>query len=152
MRRSLCWLLLYSWLLIPLAQAAEGKIIKVLPHLLDAQGRTTLSPSLYERDAYQAHLRKHPELCSALRFDIQWKQRGSSPDKLKLKLELRTSKGTPAAPLTIESAVQSDGWFSTSTGLVVAGEQYKTMGDVIAWRVTLWDGEQLASEQKSFLW
>lgn len=141
-----------GWLLVSVAQAAEGKIIKVLPHLLDAQGRNTLSPSLYERDAYQAYLRKHPELCSALRFDVQWKRRDSHPDNLKLKLELRTSKGTPAAPLTIESPVKAKGWFSTSTGLVVDGESFKTMGDVIAWRVTLWDGDRQVAEQKSFLW
>lgn len=152
MRRSLGWILLCSGLLISVAQAAEGKLIKVLPHLLDAQGRNTLSPSLYERDAYQAYLRKHPELCTALRFDVQWRQRDSSPDKLKLKLELRTSKTSPAAPLTIESPVKSDGWFSTSTGLLVDGEKFKTMGDVIAWRVTLWDGDQQVSEHKSFLW
>ena len=52
------------------SQAAEGKIIKVLPHLLDKKGRHTLSPSLYERDAYQAKLRTHPEDISALRFDV----------------------------------------------------------------------------------
>ena len=55
------------------ATAAEGRIVKVLPHYLDAKGRHTLAPSLYERDAYQAHLRKNPDLCKALRFDIHWK-------------------------------------------------------------------------------
>src|SRR6266567_3807500 len=54
-------------------EAASGRIIKVLPHLLDRGGRHTLSPSLYERDAYQAFLRKNPGQCSGLRFDIQWK-------------------------------------------------------------------------------
>ena len=37
--------------------ARPGKISKVLPHWLDLQGRHTLSPSLLERDAYQAKLR-----------------------------------------------------------------------------------------------
>ena len=36
------------------ACTAASKISKVLPHLLDKQGRHTLSPSLLERDAYQA--------------------------------------------------------------------------------------------------
>jgi hypothetical protein len=34
-----------------LLPAAEGRVIKVLPHLFDSQGRHSLSPSLYERDA-----------------------------------------------------------------------------------------------------
>ncbi len=59
-----------------LAHAASGKVLKVLPHFLDLQGRHALSPSLFERDAYQAHLRKNPAEVSALRFDVEWSGRG----------------------------------------------------------------------------
>ena len=53
------------------ALAASGKIIKVLPFFLDLKGRHSLHPSLYERDAYQAYLRQHPELRSGLQIDVQ---------------------------------------------------------------------------------
>ena len=39
------------------AEAATGRVLKVLPFYLDAQGRDALSPSLFDRDAYQAQLR-----------------------------------------------------------------------------------------------
>ena len=32
-----------------------------------------MSPSLYERDAYQARLRAHPEHRYGMRFDVQWR-------------------------------------------------------------------------------
>src|SRR5215468_71000 len=68
---------------------ATGSVIKVLPHFLDLQGRHTLSPSLYERDAYQAKLREHPAERSGIRYDVEWKTKGGSFDQLKLQLELR---------------------------------------------------------------
>ena len=68
------------------AVAATGRVIKVLPHFLDLKGRHSLSPSLYDRDAYQAQLRQHPEQRSALRFDVHWKAK-SVNGKLKLPAE-----------------------------------------------------------------
>jgi len=53
------------------ASAATGKILKVLPQFLDTKGRNSLSPSLYERDAYQVVLREHPERRSAMRFYVE---------------------------------------------------------------------------------
>ena len=38
-----------------------ARVIKVLHHLIDAKGRNALAPSLFERDAYQIHLRENPE-------------------------------------------------------------------------------------------
>src|SRR5262245_61570881 len=78
---------------LPSAQAALGRINKVLPHYLDQEGRHTLAPSLFERDAYQARLRQNPSLRSAIRFDVNWKAVGAPHSNLKLRLELRSSKG-----------------------------------------------------------
>ena len=100
-------------------EAATGRIIKVLPHLLDRDGRHTLSPSLYERDAYQAFLRKNPEQCSGLRFDVHWKAKRVAGTRLLLRVD---------------------------------GDSYRKVGEVIAWRATLWEGDRLVAEQKSFLW
>jgi len=134
------------------ASAATGKVVKVLPHFLDLKGRHSLSPSLYDRDAYQAQLRGNPEQRSGLRFDVQWKAQDVR-DKLKLKVELRgTAKGDFPGSTTLESEIPPGRKTSRWTALTLAGEDYKKFGEVTAWRVTLWDGEQLVGEQKSFLW
>ena len=74
MRRSLAGLLLASIVAVNApAVAASGSLLKVLPEFLDLKGRTALSPSLYERDAYQMTLRMHPERRSGIRFYLEWK-------------------------------------------------------------------------------
>src|SRR2546426_12798914 len=70
-------------------QAATGRVVKVLPHFLDLQGRHTIHPSLYERDAYQALLRQHPEKRAGVRFDVEWRTRGPIWETLVLSEELR---------------------------------------------------------------
>jgi hypothetical protein len=132
--------------------AATGKVVKVLPHLLDLKGRQSLSPSLYDRDAYQARLRQTPELCSGMQFDILWRGRSATREQATLRLELRgTAKGDVPTQKTIETVVTI-----TGTGhwerVRLDGDAYKQFGEVTAWRVTLWNGDQLLGEQKSFLW
>jgi hypothetical protein len=132
------------------AEAASAKIIKVLPHLLDRNGRHSLSPSLYERDAYQALLRKKPDLCSGLRFDIQWKAKPLAGIPLQLRVEIRGSK--EAKPVVLEQSVRRDHSYSRWNSLRLDGDAYRKLGEVIAWRATLWDGDRLVAEQDSFLW
>jgi len=132
--------------------AATGRVLKVLPHFLDLKGRHSLSPSLFDRDAYQAKLRQNPDQCSALRFDILWRARSAKNPKLKLRAELRgTAQGQLPRETTLEGEVEprnSSKW----SALKLESQAYKDFGEVTAWRVTLWDGEQLVGEQKSFLW
>ncbi len=153
MHLSFAW---RSWVVLILASlsvaAAPAKIIKVLPHWLDQEGRHTLSPSLYERDAYQAWLRKKAEECSALRFDIQWKALSSPASAFRLRLELRTSQGDTGERVVLEQAVKRRGWFNTWSSMILAGDDFKKAGAIIAWRATLWDGGRQIAEQKSFLW
>lgn len=153
MRRFLLMSLLGSLLLAGnSAPAAIGRVIKVLPHYLDAEGRHTLSPSLFDRDAYQAKLRQHPELRSGLRFDINWRARAVQPPQLKLKVELRgLAKGKLPQLKTLEQSVKA-GASSRWDQITLAGEDYRSFGEVTAWRVTLWDGDELLGEEKSFLW
>ncbi len=130
--------------------AGEGKVLKVLPHFLDREGRHTRSPSLYERDAYQAHLRKHPEEIAALRFDVNWSA-GGKPASLRLRVEARGGKAA-AQPKVVETTVKP-GWTGSAwSALALDKDAYQQLGGVTAWRVTLWDGEQMLAEQKSFLW
>jgi len=134
------------------AVAATGRVAKVLPHFLDLKGRHTLSPSLYDRDAYQAQLRQHPEQRSGIRYDVLWRAPKSAAGKLTLRAELRgIAQGDLPRQTTVEQQVQP-GARSRWTSLTLTGEDYKKFGQVTAWRVTLWDGEQLLGEQRSFLW
>lgn len=133
------------------AQAATGKIVKVLPHFLDKQGRHTLHPSLFERDEYQSQLRRTPELRSTMRFDIQWKAKNPT-GPLRLRVEAR-GKQTPAPkPLVLERELPKASRFSKWTPIPISPAEFAQLGEVVAWRVSLWDGEQLVAEQKSFLW
>jgi hypothetical protein len=154
MRRSLIWLWLAGCLVVALtAQAGTGRVIKVLPHFLDRKGQESLSPSLYERDAYQARLRLHPEQRSGIRYDVQWKAKGPVKEPLKLRVELRgLSAEGKAKRLTLEQPVELPRWWGAWTRVTLSGQQYKDFGDVTSWRVTLWEGNDLLGEQKSFLW
>ena len=133
MRRSWLWFLLIYWFAAAWsAEAATGRVIKVLPHFLDYRGRHALSPSLYERDGYQAFLRKNPTNIFGLRFDVQWRTKGSVWGAVRLKVELKgIAQGNLPKQLELERS---------------------ELGEVTAWRVTLWEGGQLLGEQKSFLW
>jgi hypothetical protein len=52
----------------------------------------------------------------------------------------------------LEQEVKLRGWFSHWASLPLTGDEYKKIGEVTAWRATLWDGDQMIGEQKSFLW
>lgn len=153
MRRVFQLVVPFILLLTPVvSQAASGRVVKVLPHFLDLEGRHSVSPSLYDRDAYQAELRAHPEKRSGIRFDILWRARGEPKQKAKLRVELRGSaKGNVPSEKTMETEVTMTG-ISHWAAVKLDGEEYKKFGEVTAWRVTLWDGDQLLGEQKSFLW
>ncbi len=153
MRRSFIILALCSLAVALTASAATGHVIKVLPEFLDLKGRNALTPSLYERDAYQAQLRQHPELRSALRFYIQWKAKGDPSEELTLRVEMRgTAQGNLPKQFTMETAIKPGGWFGHWSELTVQGDNYKNLGEVTAWRVTVWQDNRMLDEQKSFLW
>jgi hypothetical protein len=128
----------------------SAKIAKVLPHYLDQKGRHTVSPSLYERDAYQAQLRKNPDERSGLRFDIHWRAQGVK--EVKLRVELSGSAEKQPTKAVVDKTETARGWFGKWSGLALTDAEYKKFGELVAWRVTLWDGEKLLAEQKSFLW
>jgi len=132
--------------------AATGRVVKVLPFFLDLKGQAALSPSLYDRDAYQAYLRRHADQCSAIRFDVLWKASDVGSAQLKLRVELRgiDKDGMPRRA-TLEQAVAPH-FFRHWNSLTLGGADYKDFGELVAWRVTLWSGDQQLGEQKSFLW
>jgi hypothetical protein len=132
--------------------AASGRIVKVLPMLLDRAGRDALSPSLFERDAYQAFLRQHTNNIAAIRIDVLWKASHAGSEPLKLRAELRgVGEGGMPRQTTLETNVTPK-FFRSWTPLKLAGKDLKYFGELVAWRVTLWDGDRMIGEQKSFLW
>ena len=132
------------------AGSGSSKVIKVLPTFLDHLGRIAHAPSLYARDAYQAHLRETPALRAGLQFDVQWRARGAGP--VKLRLELRGAAGSKTTSATLEETVTHRGWFANWSKLQLTGEAWKQFGELSAWRASLWSGDKLLAEQKSFLW
>lgn len=129
---------------------AEGKVIKVLPHFVDFQGRHTLSPSLYERDAYQELLRNHPEKRAGLQFEVLWKVSGRVSGPLRLKMELR---GGNSSSLEIVEMDVKRGMFGRRwSRMVLDPKQFARVGTVTAWKATLLQGEEIVAESNSFLW
>jgi hypothetical protein len=135
------------------AKAAEGRVLKVLPQFLDDKGRASLTPSLYDRDAYQAVLRKNPAKRSGLRFEVQWKAKVSATEPLVLRVEMRGVAAADSAKTAVkELALRQHHWFSHWDYVTLTKDEYQKLGEVTAWRVTLLDGTTILAEQKSFLW
>ena len=70
--------------------------------------------------------------------------------QMKLRVEIRGSK--EAKPFVLERAAQRNHWYNRWSSLLLDSESYRKAGEVIAWRATLWEGDKLLAEQKSFLW
>jgi hypothetical protein len=149
------WILLLTLALFVPACATNkttGNVVKVLPFHLDREGRIAKSPSLFDRDAYQAYLRLHTNEISGVRYDVLWSAKNTGTNTLKVRVELRgfaTSK-IPSFK-TLETEVKP-GFFRTWTELRLAGNEFIQFGSVTAWRATLWEGDTQLAEQKSFLW
>ncbi|MGD0351186.1 MAG: hypothetical protein ABSB84_12860 [Verrucomicrobiota bacterium] len=152
MRRCLMILLLLAVLPAFADGIEKGRIVKMLPLFLDLKGRDAVSPSLYDRDAYQAYLRQHTNEISAIRFDFLWQVANPSAAKYQLRIELR-GIGADGKPTWVKLEQEAPPpllrhWNSLTLG----GADYKNFGELVAWRATLWRGDQLLSERKSFLW
>jgi hypothetical protein len=132
---------------------AEGgaRVVKVLHHLIDKNGRNALAPSLFERDAYQVYLREHPELVASSRFDIQYKARRKD-GPVRLRLELRGSKTGLGSAKIFESEELPARWGSSWGRIALDKGTHEAVGSIIAWRASLWRGDEMIAEQQSFLW
>ncbi len=151
--RRFCLVAIAALLFPLLAHAGDcGRVIKVLLHVLDAKGRHTLAPSLFDRDAYQVRLRENPNLRSGIRFDIQWKAKRSADGHLKLLVEMRGANNNAITTQILEQPVARKGLFTTWSSLTLSGKEYKQLGDMVAWKVSLLEGDSELASQKSFLW
>jgi hypothetical protein len=134
-------------------QRPGPRLVKVLPHYLDANGRHTLGPSLFDRDAYQYQLRQDATLRTALRFDVQCRIPPGAERDLTLRVELRGSGAPRPSPILVEAPLNPRQSYAPWTRLLLSQEQFAALGDLMAWKITLLDpqGNPLASQQ-SFLW
>lgn len=144
-------LMLVLFVALPGRATEAQQVIKVLPHLLDKQGRHALSPSLFDRDAYQAWLRARPAEQSGIRYDVQWKS--LEPGKFTLQLELvgRVDNGEVRRKL-IKLEVTTKSRLSQWSGILFGGDDFKKFGPIVAWRVSLWRDGKMVAKQQSFLW
>jgi hypothetical protein len=136
----------------PVSQVT-GRVAKVLPLFMDLQGNVAPSPSLYDRDAYQYILQQsRTNAVSGIRFDVCWSAHKASGLNLKIRLELQgIGAGSLPTQITLEQTVTPK-LFHHWTSLTLDGTKYKNFGTLVAWRATLWNGDQLIGEQESFLW
>ena len=133
------------------AFGGEARIIKVLPQLLDLQGRNALNPSLFDRDAYQLQLRLNPQQVSALRFEVQYKTRGFDGPLL-LRLEMRGSKTALGERHIFETEVKPGGWFAKWGRIQLDREMSERVGTLVAWKASLLKDGEIIAQQESFLW
>jgi hypothetical protein len=153
MRRYAASLIVLGFLFsVALVRASEGEVSKVLAQYLDKKGRQSLAPSLYERDAYQAYLRKHPLLRTAIRLEVEYKGKGLDWDKTTLRAEMRGLVTNSIETITLEEPVKKSGFFGGWARFEISGDKYKKFGELVAWRVTLWEGDREVSKKESFLW
>jgi hypothetical protein len=138
------------WLSAGVLLGAEGRVIKVLPHWVDFQGRHTLSPSLYERDAYQELLRNHPEKRAGLQFEVLWKVSGRVSGPLRLKMELRGAES--GVTETVEAEVRRGFFGRRWSRLTLTPQQFARLQNITAWKVTLLKNSDEIAESHSFLW
>lgn len=145
--------LLVIFIITPASKTfAEGEIYKVLPHLLDQKGRHTVSPSLFERDAYQEFLRENPALVSGIGYDIHWKCPSGHKRDLQIILEIRGSNNYQASPTKKIIKAKAKKYFKTWSRIKLSKKEMKTIGKIVAWKVSLVEGDKTLTEHFSFLW
>lgn len=148
-RLAAAWLVTASVLT---SLAGEPRILKVLPHHMDEQGRISIFPGLFERDAYQRELRQGKIPTSGVRFDIQWQAGPHDKDGLTLRVTTRTAKKDAFHPVVIEASTKGNRRIGGWSSVALDGPRYQEAGEVLAWRVVLLDGEREIAAQESFLW
>ena len=132
--------------------AAEVRVVKVLPLLQDTKGRTAVAPSLFERDAYQADLRRGKETAAGMIFQTQVKIKNAPAAPLKIKLEARPATINDGTSFVTEQKLEKQTAFSGWISIAIGQVDWKKLKGVSAWRITIWEGDKMVAEQKSFLW
>jgi len=83
---------------------------------------------------------------------VKGKGTPSTPFVVRIELRGIAEQGNLPKEMVLEEAAIPKGWLSHWTAVTMTAAQYKTLGEVTAWRATLWEGKQMVSSQQSFLW
>jgi hypothetical protein len=145
------WLITVLLLNVVASFGGEARVIKVLPQLLDKQGRNAINPSLFDRDAYQMHLRLNTNEISAIRFEVQYKAKGIQGPLL-LRLEIRGSRTELGKREVFETDVAAGGHFSKWGRIQFDRATSERIGKLVAWRASLVKEGDVIATQESFLW
>ena len=128
-------------------------VLKVNRTLLDPLGHETdVVGNLKGEAVYQYALRHDPNRQTGARFHIKWKS-PKRAERIRLVLELQglsTTNESTRATLTANQP-DMDGWAEWTT-VDITGEQFKKLGEIMAWRVTLYSGDRVMAEQPSANW
>ena len=128
-------------------------VLKVNRNLLDNLGYETFAVGDLKKEAdYQYMLRHSPLKQKGVRFHIKWKAPRRS-GAIRLVLDVQ---GLNAANLTTRDTVTQnypdmDGWAEWST-IDITGKQFKQIGEIMAWRVTICSGDRVMAELPSANW
>jgi hypothetical protein len=148
--RAICWIPVLLLTVLSVF-GGEARVIKVLPQLLDKHGRNAINPSLFDRDAYQMHLRLNTNEVSAIRFEVQYKTKGIEGPLL-LRLEIRGSKTELGKREVFETEITGGGHFSKWGRIQFDRGTSERIGTLVAWRASLLKNGETIATQESFLW
>jgi hypothetical protein len=128
-------------------------VLKVNRTLLDQFGHETdVVGDLQGQAAYQYDLRHDPFRQRGARFHIKWKAPRRA-ERIRLVLDLQGLNPANESTRATVAAHQPDmdGWAEWTT-LDIKGQQFKKLGEIMAWRVTLYSGDQVMAELPSANW
>jgi hypothetical protein len=91
-------------------------------------------------------------LRKSLRVEVLWKAKGVDWEKTRLRAELRGLRTNTLETITLEQPVKKSGFLGSWTEFTLGGDDFQKFGELVAWRVTLWEGDRQLSGQESFLW
>jgi hypothetical protein len=85
-------------------------------------------------------------------MEVLWRAKGVDWEKTILRAELRGLRTNTLETLTLEQPVKKSGFLGSWAEFTVTGDEFQKFGELVAWRVTLWEGGRQLSELESFLW
>ncbi len=128
-------------------------VLKVNRTLLDNYGyETDVVGNLKGEASYQYSLRHEPNRQSGGRFHIKWRApKGSTQVRLVLDVRGLTPANETVRDTLSESFADMDGWAEWTT-LDIKERQFKRLGEIMAWRVTIYSGDRVMAELPSGNW
>lgn len=128
-------------------------VTKVNRTLLDKNGyETDIVGDLKGEAVYQYKLRHQPQNQYGARFHIKWKgPKGASRIRLVLDVQGLTPSNESTRATIARDLPDLDGWAEWTT-LDITGTQFKQLGEIMAWRVTILAQDRVMAELPSANW